>query len=163
MANLLPPYSKLHVIVFGSITLFACLILIFLFSINNKSLLGSNVTFEEAPPQSIRDEFEDQLQMAQDGKFDTVWVNEGFLIIDIRTPEEYAEAHISGALSAPVSQLQYAVFGPETELVVYSHSSDDIQKSLDLLADKEVSFVYTLNEPLEVLESEGYKISRNEK
>ena len=40
-----------------------------------------------------------------------VQVKNGSQVVDVRTPEEYAESHISGAINLPLDQIQAGNFG----------------------------------------------------
>lgn len=42
-----------------------------------------------------------------------------FLLVDIRSPEEYAAGHLPGALNIPMEQLRSASFDPDAEVVFY--------------------------------------------
>ena len=69
----------------------------------------------------------DQLTQARD---------EGAVVLDVREPEEYAEGHVSGARSLPLSQLPARVQEVPTDQVVYvvCQGGGRSSKAADLLA-----------------------------
>lgn len=58
-----------------------------------------------------------------DGPSARTLVSKGAKLVDVRTPEEYANKHVEGAVNVPLDTLQSFDFGPtDTPLVVYCSS-----------------------------------------
>ncbi|QSQ11234.1 rhodanese-like domain-containing protein [Myxococcus landrumensis] len=74
------------------------------------------------------------------------WVESGALLLDVRTPEEFAEGHLPGALNIPVDLLSERLGelgSPETPVVVYCRSGKRSTRAETLL--KERGFQQVLN------------------
>ncbi|MBY5992948.1 rhodanese-like domain-containing protein [Ferrimonas balearica] len=54
------------------------------------------------------------------------WISQGALIVDVRTPEEFAEGHLPGAVNLPHGEIERRAgelgVGPEQTIVVYCRS-----------------------------------------
>ena len=63
--------------------------------------------------------------------------NGGFVLVDVRMPEEYAGAHIEGAKNIPIAQLASAeaIAGlpKDRKVVVYSNGSENAAKAVVML------------------------------
>lgn len=159
MRNLLPPYSKYHIIVLGLPLLIGLLGLIWLHNSRVQSPGSSHTKIVSVDADSLQKDFEDPLAKVQDGQFANVWSYNNFLILDIRPVSAYDTSHIEGSLSAPITQLRYAALDPATKVVVYSSSADDIAQALPILTSKNLDNVYILHDSLDNLAKSGYKIT----
>ncbi len=66
------------------------------------------------------------------------WVDEGALLLDVRTPEEFAAGHVEGAVNIPVQTLAERIseVGPrERPVVVYCRSGGRSAKATALLRE----------------------------
>ncbi|MBT1452506.1 rhodanese-like domain-containing protein [Glaciecola sp. XM2] len=70
--------------------------------------------------------------------FDALTAQQETMIIDVRTPEEYADGHVPGAINVPVATVidNLSVFGEKnTPIVVYCRSGYRAGKALEVLAN----------------------------
>ena len=65
-------------------------------------------------------------------------VENGALIIDVRTPEEFAQKHISGALNIPISNIMKGDFNlpKDKELVLYCRTGSRSSTSAKVLKEQ---------------------------
>lgn len=74
--------------------------------------------------------------------------NEGAIIIDVRSPQEYREGHIDGAISIPEYEMkrdiENIVKDKETKIVVYCSSGGRSKKAQKLLNKLGYYYVYNL-------------------
>ena len=75
--------------------------------------------------------------------------NEGAIVIDVRSPQEYREGHLDGAISIPEyeikKEIQNIVADKHKKIVVYSSSggrSKKAQKTLNKLGYQDVYNIY---------------------
>ncbi len=70
------------------------------------------------------------------------------VILDVRTPAEFAEGHIEGAVNIPVESADYidqvAQLDPSVTYAVYCRSGNRSQPAVDGLASVGVTSVYEL-------------------
>lgn len=74
-------------------------------------------------------------------------VEQGALLVDVRTPEEFARGHLPNAVNLPVDQLpaRYRELGPpEKPLVLYCRSGARSGRALRFLKDKGYTTVVNL-------------------
>lgn len=67
------------------------------------------------------------------------WVNAGALLVDVRTPEEFAAEHLEGAVNIPVNELPERIEelgSPETPLVLYCGTGKRSSKAERLLRER---------------------------
>lgn len=160
MAFLLPPFTKKHIAILGSITLLAYLgVLLLIFQTSQRASASSPAERVKVDAVSVQKDFKQPLAMAQKGDFDTALVNNKFLIIDIRPWRDYQQSHIEGAVSTPINQLHYALIGDVDHLVVYGQSESDLNDALHILGDMGIKKAYTLNDSLDSLKTKGYTIT----
>jgi rhodanese-related sulfurtransferase len=60
------------------------------------------------------------------------------MVVDVRTPEEFAEGHVPGAVNIPLATVQdnIAMFGDtDTSIIVYCRSGVRAGKALEQLSD----------------------------
>lgn len=74
--------------------------------------------------------------------------NEGAIIIDVRTPEEYADTHVAGALNIPLdtidTQIGDYVDSLDQTMVLYCRSGNRSNQALNILVDLGYTSVYDL-------------------
>lgn len=74
--------------------------------------------------------------------------NPRIVILDIRTPEEYATGHLKGALNidfyAPDFAAQIGALDRDTEYLVYCHSGNRSGQAMDLFRDLDFTAVHEL-------------------
>ena len=88
MAILLPPYSKNHIIVFGSLALLAAFALLFIASSFNQSRqkqTESTVTPVTAQELKSNNELKEPLEDVQNGMADVTWASKKFRYIRYST------------------------------------------------------------------------------
>ncbi len=75
------------------------------------------------------------------------WIKSGALLVDVRTPAEFAEGHLAGARNIPLDQVRnrIAEFGPDRDarIVVYCRSGRRSGLARDAL--RELGFRQVLN------------------
>jgi rhodanese-related sulfurtransferase len=81
-------------------------------------------------------------------EFANVIAAPGVVILDVRTPQEFAEGHIEGAVNIPVESADYidqvAQLDPSVTYAVYCRSGNRSQPAVDGLASVGVTSVYEL-------------------
>jgi rhodanese-related sulfurtransferase len=81
-------------------------------------------------------------------EFANVIAAPGVVILDVRTPQEFAEGHIDGAINIPVESADYidqvAQLDPSVTYAVYCRSGNRSQPAVDGLASVGVTSVYEL-------------------
>jgi len=72
-------------------------------------------------------------------------VREGAKLVDVRSPEEYAEKHVPGAENIPVDVIDGRDLGPKDKpIVVYCHSGRRSARAADTLRAKGYTNVHDL-------------------
>lgn len=83
-------------------------------------------------------------------EFATVIAKPGVQIIDVRTPEEFADGHIQGAVNIPVQQPGFAArvaqLDPKGTYAVYCRSGNRSQSAVAQMRDAGITTVYELAE-----------------
>ena len=71
---------------------------------------------------------------------------EAHLLIDVRTPQEYAEGHIAGSVNIPVQVLEGALsqLPMDVPIVVYCRSGNRSGQAAQILAKNKFTSVYDL-------------------
>lgn len=66
------------------------------------------------------------------------WVSEGAVLLDVRTPAEYAEGHLPGAINIPVQELEARTneLPKGSRIVVYCRSGARSARAKSLLEAK---------------------------
>ena len=65
-------------------------------------------------------------------------MNEGFVVLDLREPDEFAEGHIPSAQNKPLSVLQqddFSELSPEEQYIVICRSGNRSQTASDILVN----------------------------
>ena len=165
MANLLPPYTKTHIIIFGSLALLASFTYLFLttnnFSTSDKPTPSHTVTISSTELES-NSSLKESLVKVQDGKGTVAWSTDHFVILDIRPEDEFNQQHLTGAQNAPLEFLKAASLNPDVDMVVYSNKQKDLESAAAILTDKNIRDIYLLFDTLEDLRAEGYTLSNGE-
>jgi len=64
------------------------------------------------------------------------WINSGALIVDVRTPQEFASGHFNGAINIPLSELHknLHMFGDkEMKIIVYCRTGNRSGQAKNIL------------------------------
>lgn len=83
-----------------------------------------------------------------------------FMVIDVRTPEEYAEGHIRGAKLIPVDTLEghLAEVPKDKQVYVYCHSGGRSAKAAKLLAEHGFSRIENMQGGIVAWKEAGYEV-----
>nr|WP_136251856.1 rhodanese-like domain-containing protein [Ningiella ruwaisensis] len=87
---------------------------------------------------------------------------ESVMIVDVRTPEEYAEGHVPGAVNIPLASVSENLekFGAkEQEIVVYCRSGRRAGQALNMLADAGFENLYHLEGDIMAWEKAGREMA----
>ena len=78
--------------------------------------------------------------------------DDGYIILDIRVPEEYAEGYISGAINIPLKQLGYSLYmlDKSKDIIVYCKIGVQSKIAAQVLANAGFKDVYNLTDGLEM-------------
>ena len=75
------------------------------------------------------------------------WVQDGALLLDVRSPGEFESGHLEGARNIPVGELEKRVAelgAKETKIVVYCHSGVRATRAAGILKDQGFTHVTNL-------------------
>ncbi|WP_394247193.1 rhodanese-like domain-containing protein [Vibrio profundi] len=66
------------------------------------------------------------------------WIEQGALIVDVRTPQEFADAHLDNAFSYPLSELDthFANIDKNRPIILYCRSGNRSGKAFQYLTSK---------------------------
>ncbi|WP_159737718.1 rhodanese-like domain-containing protein [Vibrio atypicus] len=66
------------------------------------------------------------------------WIEQGAMVVDVRTPQEFADGHLKSAINYPLSELDkhFANIDKETQIVLYCRSGNRSGKAFDYLQSK---------------------------
>lgn len=161
MQAILPPYSKSHIIVYGTLTLIMSVGLLTMLAEHSsvKKFPNSQSRVIEASAQELRQDFAEPLEQIAQGNQTNTWVEDKFVIIDVRPQSEFDEQHIAGAVNVPVANIAQSMFDPSVEMVVYSDDQQEINQALAELANHQIVSLRPLHEPLGLLEQNGYALA----
>jgi rhodanese-related sulfurtransferase len=88
------------------------------------------------------------LETVDAGAFADLVAADGTVILDIRTPEEYAEGHIEGSLNIDFYEEDFAAqigqLDRDVEYAVYCRSGNRSGQAMELFADLEFNAVHEL-------------------
>lgn len=83
------------------------------------------------------------------GEFAAVIEQPGIQIIDVRTPEEFADGHIAGAVNIPVQQPDFATriaaLDPNATYAVYCRSGNRSQPAVAAMEEAGITDIYELD------------------
>lgn len=113
------------------------LLLIFLVMIPRKTLVNTGATLQALSPAAYQSEF------AQTGQ--------PHLLIDVRTPEEFASGHIAGAQNIPLQELpnRLGELPQDQPIVLYCRSGNRSGQAMQLLAKAGYDHLYNLGGVIE--------------
>jgi len=85
-----------------------------------------------------------------------------FLLLDVRTPEEYAEGHISGAKLIPIQILaeHLAEVPKDKQVYVYCHSGARSSRASKLLAEHGFTNIENIVGGIEAWKAAGYPVEK---
>lgn len=83
------------------------------------------------------------------------------LLVDVRTPEEFADGHIAGAINIPLQVLSARMneLPTDTPLVIYCRSGNRSGQAMQILADANYTQIYDLGGTIEWLNA-GYTLQQ---
>lgn len=97
--------------------------------LSNIPLIGDSIRAAEAPQISVQ-----ALKQLVDSKAAT------FILIDVRTPEEYSDVHISGAISIPIAEIERGsgiakikALAAKRQVITYCTAGQRSNQALELL------------------------------
>jgi len=66
------------------------------------------------------------------------WIEQGAMVVDVRTPQEFADGHLESAINYPLSELDkhFANIDKETQIVLYCRSGNRSDRAFDYLQSK---------------------------
>lgn len=66
------------------------------------------------------------------------WIEQGAMIVDVRTPQEFADGHLNNAKNYPLSELDkhFADIDKDTQIVLYCRSGNRSGKAFSYLQSK---------------------------
>lgn len=97
-------------------------------------------------------------------EFATVIAEPGVQIIDVRTPEEFADGHIQGAVNIPVQQSDFAArvagLDPNGSYAVYCRSGNRSQGAVAQMQNAGITKIYELAEGTKAWTADGQPLVR---
>jgi len=72
-------------------------------------------------------------------------INDGAIIIDVRTAEEYNEGHIANSINIPVDNISEITYAKEDKIIVYCASGVRSATAAKALVDNGYTNVYNLD------------------
>jgi len=71
-------------------------------------------------------------------------IHNGALLVDVRTPEEFAEGHVKGSVNIPVDQIQQNLkrFQTKSPIVVFCRSGNRSARAKSMLEQNGINQVY---------------------
>lgn len=85
-------------------------------------------------------------------KYKTITTNEaldlienGAIVIDVRSDEEYKSGHIKGAINIPVDEIKNVTYNKDETLIVYCASGVRSANAVNILADMGYTSLYNLD------------------
>nr|WP_290226692.1 rhodanese-like domain-containing protein [Trichocoleus desertorum] len=103
-------------------------------SLSNMPLIGDSIRAAEAPQVSVQ-----TLKQLIDSKATN------FILIDVRTPEEYSDVHLPGAVSIPIAEIEQGsgvtkikALATGRQVITYCTAGQRSNKALELLRKAEI-------------------------
>ena len=97
-------------------------------------------------------------------EFATIITEPGVQIIDVRTPEEFADGHIRGAVNIPVQQPDFAervaALDPAATYAVYCRSGNRSQPAVAAMRDAGITNIYELQSGTKGWTAAGQPLTR---
>ena len=72
-------------------------------------------------------------------------INDGAIVIDVRTNEEYNEGHIKGAINIPVDEINSITYNKDETLIIYCATGVRSQNAINKLVDMGYTSLYNLD------------------
>lgn len=72
-------------------------------------------------------------------------IDQGAVIIDVRTKEEYNQGHITDAINIPLDIIDTITLGKDTNIIVYCKSGVRSEEAVKKLADLGYTSLYNLD------------------
>ena len=98
------------------------------------------------------------------GEFAAVIEQPGIQIIDVRTPEEFADGHIAGAVNIPVQQPDFASrvaqLDPGATYAVYCRSGNRSQPAVAAMEEAGITNIYELDSGTKGWTAAGQPLTR---
>jgi rhodanese-related sulfurtransferase len=158
-----PPYTKNHLFILASVTLLASLFLLYLLKQSDRqsraTIPPSVVSAISAQELKESADLKAPLGKVQQDRADSTWVTDGFVIVDVRPAESFAEQHLVGAQNVPLAYLDASNFNRDVDMVVYSSDQTEIESAINILRQKKVRNIHSLHSTIEELQSQGYQIT----
>jgi phage shock protein E len=82
------------------------------------------------------------------------------VILDVRTPSEYSEAHIEGAVNIPVDELETRLteLSQDDEILVYCRTGNRSSTAVELLEDAGFTKLYHMSAGISVWIEQGHPV-----
>lgn len=89
-------------------------------------------------------------------------VDQGAVVVDVRTPQEFAEGHVPGAINLPVENVvQWADTLPKDKPVyLYCRSGNRSRQAAEYLKKKGYTNLYNLEGGILAIQREGFPLVR---
>jgi phage shock protein E len=98
------------------------------------------------------------------GEFATVIEQPGVVIVDVRTAEEFADGHITGAVNIPVQQPDFAdriaALDPNSTYAVYCRSGNRSQPAVAAMQKAGITTIYELESGTKGWTAAGLPLTR---
>jgi len=72
-------------------------------------------------------------------------IENGAIVIDVRTSEEYNEGHIKGSINIPVDEIENITYGKDETLIVYCATGIRSTNAINKLVDMGYTSLYNLD------------------
>jgi rhodanese-related sulfurtransferase len=84
--------------------------------------------------------------------------NAALVVVDVRTPDEYASGHIEGAILIPVNELADRLddLSPEDELLIYCRTGNRSTTAMNILAANGFTQLFHMHEGITAWTAAGY-------
>lgn len=84
------------------------------------------------------------------------WIEQGAMVVDVRTPQEFAAGHLDQALNYPLSELDkhFAAIDKQTPIVLYCRSGNRSGKAYQYLKSQGFTQLHNAGGLTEMLESQ---------
>ena len=72
-------------------------------------------------------------------------IDEGAIVVDVRTVEEYNTGHIKGAINIPLDTIDTISYDLDDTLIIYCASGKRSLQAVNILSDKGYTHLYNLD------------------
>lgn len=159
----LPAFSHKHIIILASLTFFLGIGLLFtwkLYGDQIRQTLQSVIPLQQTTFQDLAKEEPEAVQALNQGNFDVAINLHQFILLDIRSIEDYRQGHIRGAISNPATQVAATVFSPDMKVALYSTDQQQLNQAIEALQSQKVATIKIIDQPLTELIKQGYTIDQ---